>query len=110
MFVCLFAKFRFGQDYYKILGVPRDANRRQIKSAFRKLALQWHPDKFTTPAERETANKMFQDLNEGYDVLTDDEKKGRYDRGEDVEQPQQQQQWGNPFGGFGHQQFHFKFN
>jgi DnaJ-class molecular chaperone len=45
-----------------------------------------------------------------YDVLTDEEKKGRYDRGEDVEQPQQQQQWGNPFQGFGGQQFHFKFN
>lgn len=52
------------KDYYKILGIARDANRRQIKTAFRKLALQWHPDKFNTEAERETANKMFQDLNE----------------------------------------------
>ncbi len=91
--------------------MPRDANPRQIKTAFRKLALQWHPDKFSEESEREKANKMFQDLNEAYDVLTSEDKKARYDRGEDVEQPQQQQHH-NPFGGFGFggQQFTFKFN
>lgn len=98
------------KDYYKILGIPRDANTRQVKTAFRKLALQWHPDKHDEGEATEKANQMFQDLNEAYDVLSNPEKRGRYDRGEDVEGPPQQQgfhQGFNPFGGGG--QFHFKF-
>ena len=95
------------KDYYKILDVPRDAQRRQIKTAFRKLALKWHPDRNSENEEK--ANQMFQDINEAYDVLTNEEKKGRYDRGEDVDEQQQQRHQGfNPFGGG--QQFHFKFN
>jgi DnaJ family protein C protein 3 len=102
------------KDYYKILNVKRDASKREIKVAFRKLALIWHPDKHKGE-ELEKANAMFQDLNEAYDVLSNPDKKQRYDNGEDVEGPQQAQGRGgfgfNPFGGGGgHQQFHFKFN
>ena len=84
------------KDYYKILGVSRSADAGEIKRAYRKLALEWHPDK--VEAERkDEAVKRFQDIGEAYEVLSDDEKKGRYDRGEDVNgQPQQQ---GHP-GGF----------
>jgi curved DNA-binding protein CbpA len=69
------------KDYYKILDLPRDCTKQQAKVSFRKLALVWHPDRFTNDEEREKANKMFQDINEAYDVLTDVEKRARYDRG-----------------------------
>lgn len=100
------------KDYYKILDLPRDCTKQQVKQQFRKLALIWHPDKFTKQDELEKANTMFQDINEAYDVLTDPDKRARYDRGEDVDQQPQQQHHGfNPFGGgFGGQTFHFKFN
>lgn len=97
------------KDYYKILDVPRDATQKQIRTQFRKLALQWHPDKFDTAEDREKANKMFTEINEAYDVLSTEEKKARFDRGEDVEgQQQHQHHWAgfNPFGG---QQFTFRF-
>lgn len=100
------------KDYYKILDLPRDCTKQQVKVQFRKMALVWHPDRFTKPEDLEKANSMFQDINEAYDVLTDPEKKARYDRGEDVDQQPQQHHHGfNPFGGgFGGGQFHFKFN
>ena len=50
------------KDYYKILDVPRDAPRRQVKLAFRKLALIWHPDKHPDGEAQEKANQMFQDM------------------------------------------------
>merc|ERR1712137_1019589 len=87
------------KDYYKILGVSRDASSRQVKTSFRKLALQWHPDKHSGEG-LEKANAMFHDINEAYDVLSNPEKRGRYDRGEEVEPDQQQRHQGfNPFGG-----------
>jgi molecular chaperone DnaJ len=62
-------------DYYAVLGVARDATDGQIKRAFRKLAQQWHPDvnKDSTAAER------FKEINEAYQVLSDPERKQRYD-------------------------------
>ena len=63
------------KDYYKILGVERDANEAKIKSAYRKLARQYHPDVNKSP---DAANK-FKDINEAYEVLGDKEKKSRYD-------------------------------
>jgi DnaJ homolog subfamily C member 3 len=101
------------KDYYKILGVSRSAEQGEIKKAYRKLALEWHPDKVESD-KKEEAVKRFQDIGEAYEVLSDEEKKGRYDRGEDVSgQQQQQQQGGHPFGfgGFpqgGGFQFHFR--
>lgn len=69
------------KNYYKILGVPRNARMKDIKKAYRDGALQWHPDK---NEDKEKAEKMFQDIGEAYEVLSDKEKRAKYDRGEDV--------------------------
>ena len=63
------------KDYYKILGVERDATEAKIKSAYRKLARQYHPDVNKSP---DAVNK-FKDISEAYEVLSDKEKKNRYD-------------------------------
>jgi DnaJ homolog subfamily C member 3 len=70
------------KNYYKILALPRSATKKEIKKAYRELALKWHPDKNTD--NKEEAEKMFQDISEAYEVLSDDELKAKYDRGEDV--------------------------
>jgi DnaJ family protein C protein 3 len=69
------------KNYYKILGIPRTAGKKEIKSAYRKLALEWHPDK---NEDKEKAEQMFQDISEAYEVLSDEEMKAKYDRGEPV--------------------------
>mmetsp|Transcript_9453 Transcript_9453/g.14173 ORF Transcript_9453/g.14173 Transcript_9453/m.14173 type:complete len:379 (-) Transcript_9453:195-1331(-) len=66
-----------GKDFYKILGVKRRASERDIKSAYRKLSRKYHPDK--NPGNRE-AEKMFQDIANAYEVLSDKEKRRIYDR------------------------------
>lgn len=70
------------KNYYKILGVSRNAKKGEIKKAYRDGALKWHPDKNADNVEE--AEKMFQDISEAYEVLSDEEKRGKYDRGEDV--------------------------
>ena len=60
-------------DYYKILGVKRTANDREIKKAFRKLSLKWHPDK--NPDNKEEAEAKFKSIAEAYTVLSDAEKR-----------------------------------
>ncbi|MDD3831601.1 MAG: molecular chaperone DnaJ [Clostridia bacterium] len=67
------------KDYYKILGVDKSASEAEIKTAFRRLAKQYHPD--LNPNNKEAAEK-FKECNEAYSVLSDAEKRGRYDRGE----------------------------
>ena len=69
-----------GKDYYKILGITRKAKEKEIKKAYRKLALKWHPDKHTGEKEKETAKKKFQLVDEAYEVLSDDEKRRIYDQ------------------------------
>merc|ERR1712070_1168901 len=56
------------KNYYKILGVPRNAQQKEIKKSYRELALKWHPDK---NPDDENAEKMFQDISEAYEVLSD---------------------------------------
>jgi len=74
------------KDYYKILGVPKDADENQIKKAYKKAALQWHPDKNCESEEsKKKAEKMFKDIGEAYAVLSDAQKRRRYDLGEDLE-------------------------
>ncbi len=67
------------KDYYKILGVERTATEQEIKSAYRKLARQYHPD-LKTGSEKEAAEEKFKEINEAYEVLSDPEKRAKYDR------------------------------
>ncbi len=63
------------RDYYEVLGVPRAANKDEIKNAYRKLALQYHPDRNKTAGSEE----KFKEISEAYAVLSDDDKRKRYD-------------------------------
>lgn len=64
------------KDYYKILGVPRDATQEEIKKAYRKLAMKYHPDRNKGSKE---AEEKFKEINEAYAVLSDPEKRKMYD-------------------------------
>lgn len=93
-------------DYYKVLGVDKNASAAEIKKAYRKLARKLHPD--LNPND-ETAKQKFQQVNEANEVLSDPEKRKKYDQyGKDWQHAdafeqarQQQQQAGGGFGGFG---------
>ncbi len=65
------------RDYYEVLGIARDASKAQIKKAYRRLALEYHPDR--NPENPQAAEK-FKEAAEAYEVLSDDEKRRRYDR------------------------------
>jgi molecular chaperone DnaJ len=65
------------EDYYRVLGVERDASKDDLKKAYRKLALQCHPDR--NPGDKD-AERRFKDINEAYEVLRDDQKRAAYDR------------------------------
>ncbi|OJD35985.1 and tpr domain protein [Diplodia corticola] len=96
------------KDYYKVLGVSRDADEREIKRAYRKLTKEHHPDKASqkgiTPEE---AQKKMASINEAYEVLSDPELKARFDNGDDPNDHEGQSNpfQGSPFGGPGGQQF-----
>jgi molecular chaperone DnaJ len=66
------------RDYYEILGVSRDATDEQLKKAYRKLAVKYHPDK--NPDDRQAAEERFKEIAEAYQVLCDPERRGLYDR------------------------------
>jgi curved DNA-binding protein len=79
------------RDYYETLGVAKTASAAEIKSAFRKLARQHHPD-VAKPKEKAAAEEKFKQINEAYEVLSDPEKRSKYDQlGAD---------WNQPGGGF----------
>ncbi|HLT76646.1 MAG TPA: molecular chaperone DnaJ [Ferrovibrio sp.] len=65
------------RDYYELLGVSRDATAEDLKKAYRKLAMQYHPDR--NPGDKE-AEQKFKEINEAYDVLKDDQKRAAYDQ------------------------------
>ncbi|ELT92807.1 hypothetical protein CAPTEDRAFT_228061 [Capitella teleta] len=106
------------RDYYKILGVKRNARKREIEKAYRKLAAQWHPDLFPEE-EKAEAEKKFIDIAAAKEVLTDPDMRQKFDNGEDPLDAEEQAQGGhhhphwqqgfNPFGnsGFGNFKFHF---
>jgi molecular chaperone DnaJ len=64
------------RDYYQVLGVPRTANADELKKAYRRLARQYHPDVNKSPE----AEEQFKEINEAYEVLSDDQKRAAYDR------------------------------
>jgi curved DNA-binding protein len=66
------------KDYYGILGVPRNASDGEIKKAYRKLAMQYHPDR--NPGKEKWANEKFKEINEAYGVLGDPQKRKQYDQ------------------------------
>ncbi|MCR5243955.1 MAG: molecular chaperone DnaJ [Bacteroidales bacterium] len=70
------------RDYYEILGIQKGASEDDIKSAYRKLALKWHPDKWVdgTEAEKKTAEEKFKEASEAYSVLSDKDKRAKYDQ------------------------------
>jgi molecular chaperone DnaJ len=63
------------KDYYDVLGIQRSASKEEIKNSYRKLALQYHPDRNKSPG----AEEKFKEISEAYAVLSDDEKRKRYD-------------------------------
>ena len=71
-----------GKDFYDTLGISRGASDSEIKKAYRKLAMKWHPDK--NQDNKEAAEKKFKAVSEAYEVLSDPKKKDKYDQfGED---------------------------
>ena len=67
-----------GKDYYKILGVAKNAKEDEIKKAYRKAALKWHPDR--NPTNKEEAQAKFQEIGEAFEVLSDEGKRRIYDQ------------------------------
>src|SRR6187455_2171109 len=65
------------RDYYEVLGVQRTATEADMKVSYRKLAMQWHPDR--NPGDKDCEHK-FKEINEAYDILKDEQKRAAYDR------------------------------
>ncbi|CAG0883257.1 unnamed protein product [Cyprideis torosa] len=84
-----------GKDYYSILGVKKNAKDREIKKAFRKLAMKYHPDRNKDPG----AEDKFKEIAEAYEVLSDEDKRRKYDKFGEAGL--------NGSGGGGGQAFHF---
>lgn len=87
-------------DYYGLLGVPKDATDKQIKTAYRRLAQKFHPDKLqdATAEQKRTAELKMGQINRANDVLSDPKRRAQYDQGFDPENPQG---GAGPFGGGG---------
>uniref|UniRef100_A0A7S0US37 J domain-containing protein n=1 Tax=Polytomella parva TaxID=51329 RepID=A0A7S0US37_9CHLO len=108
LLLTLFA-LAFGKDYYDLLKVPRGANDAQLKRSYRKLALQYHPDKITgSEDEKKVASEKFAEINHAYEVLSNPEKRRIYDQqGEEgLKQANAREQHG---GGMGGDPFEFFF-
>jgi DnaJ-class molecular chaperone len=84
------------RDYYDVLGVTKTATEAEIRSSYRKLALQWHPDR----NKAADAEEKFKEINEAYQVLSDAKKKQTYDQFGHAAFEQGGPGGGNPFGGF----------
>lgn len=97
------------KDYYKVLGVSRDAEDREIKRAYRKQTLKYHPDKVSSDMSKEEAEKKMAAINEAYEVLGDPELKARYDNGDDPNDHDRGSSYhGSPFGFQGGQPVFFR--
>eukprot|EP00290_Baffinella_frigidus_P036158 CAMPEP_0180302042 /NCGR_PEP_ID=MMETSP0988-20121125/23967_1 /TAXON_ID=697907 /ORGANISM="non described non described, Strain CCMP2293" /LENGTH=79 /DNA_ID=CAMNT_0022282953 /DNA_START=178 /DNA_END=413 /DNA_ORIENTATION=+ len=67
-----------GKDYYAVLGCAKDAGEKEIKKAYKKQAMRWHPDK--NPEKQEEAEVKFKEIAEAYDVLSDEKKRKIFDQ------------------------------
>jgi len=67
-------------DYYKVLGLSKGASAKEIKKAYRKLALQYHPDKVKDEKDKESSEKIFVSISQAYAVLSDEKTKNIYDK------------------------------
>ena len=85
------------RDYYDVLGVDKNANDDELKKAFRRLARQYHPDTLTGEQEKKVAEEKFKEINEAYAILSDQDKRRRYDTFGHTDQGFD----GFPRGGFG---------
>ncbi|KAL1503943.1 hypothetical protein AB1Y20_010362 [Prymnesium parvum] len=97
-------------DYYNLLNVSRGATARELKRAYHKLAVEYHPDK--NPDDREAAETRFKAVAQAYEVLSDEDLRKKYDAGEDVTGnpgDQQQQQQGGHWMHHGGQHVHVHF-
>lgn len=88
-------------DPYSILGVSKGADEKAIKTAYRKLAKELHPDK---NKDNPKASERFSEITQAYDLLSDPKKRGQFDRGEIDDNGQPRFTGGNPFGGGGYSQ------
>ena len=128
-------KAKKNRNYWKILGLKRNASQKEIKKAYKKLAIQYHPDRcgkdekneVTKDWSTEKCEEEFRNIADAKEVLTDDEMRKLYDQGVDPLDPESKQEHdrsqhpfgggfhGGPFGGFRQQGgggggFRFKFN
>ncbi|KAJ3287057.1 DnaJ- protein scj1 [Rhizoclosmatium sp. JEL0117] len=94
-FILLATTVLAGKDFYKILGISRSAQKREIKKAYKDLSLKYHPDK--NPGDKEVEQK-FMEIANAYEVLSDEEKRRIYDQyGEEGLSGQNQNNFHNPF-------------
>ena len=72
------------KDHYKILEVPRDASQKEIKKQYRKQAQKYHPDKYRGDMTPEQVQTKMAEINQAYEILSNEELRARYDQGDDA--------------------------
>ena len=88
------------RDYYAILGIDKNADEKEIKRAYKKMAMKYHPDRNSESEEsKKMAEKKFIDVNDAYSVLSDPKKRSMYDQGYDPLNPEEASGGGMHFGG-----------
>ncbi|KAH0790915.1 DnaJ domain containing protein [Histomonas meleagridis] len=92
-------------DYYTVLGLKHGASIKEVKDAYRKCVIKWHPDRYKDPIKKKEAEKKMKMINRANDVLSDENKKRLYDMGQDPENPMAGGP--GPDGGFNGETFNF---